>query len=181
MQLMTAKQTIKADTHWFTFIDSPEGVLKLIATESGLRAVLWPGEINSLKLPRDMTENPRHPILQKAGKQITEYFMGERINFNLPLDLRGTPFQIAVWRSLSSIAYGSTLSYGQQATLIGHTKAGRAVGRANGCNPVPIVLPCHRVVGADNSLVGFSGGLDLKLSLLCREGVSIKTSFKSRT
>ena len=110
------------------------------------------------------------PLLRRAARQLTEYFAGKRISFDLPLDLRGTPFQLAAWRSLAEIPYGSTLSYGQQAALIGRPKAVRAVGRANGRNPVPIVLPCHRIVGADGSLTGFGGGLDLKLDLLRREG-----------
>ena len=159
-----------ADTHWHTTIDSPIGPLGLVATEEGLRAVSWRGEETSVKLPDDMVEDPAHPILHQAAQQLDEYFDGKRTSFDLPLDLRGTPFQVAAWRALGDIPYGSTRSYGEQASLIGRPKAVRAVGQANGRNPVPIVLPCHRVIGANGSLVGFGGGLDLKSQLLEHEG-----------
>ena len=167
---MTYKDLGNADAYWHTAIDSPVGVLGLVATRRGLRAVSWRDAVSSAKLPDNMAEDADHPILRRAARQLAEYFAGKRISFDLPLDLRGTPFQLAVWRSLAEIPYGSTLSYGQQAALIGRPKAVRAVGRANGRNPIPIVLPCHRVVGADGSLTGFGGGLDLKLDLLRREG-----------
>lgn len=154
------------DTHWRTVVGSPVGVLGLVATKCGLRAVLWHGEATSVKLPEDMVEDASHPVLRRAVRQIEEYFAGKRTAFDLPLDLRGSQFQIAVWRSLGDIPYGGTISYGRQAALIGRPKAARAAGGANGRNPVPIVLPCHRVLGADGSLAGFGGGLDLKLKLL---------------
>ena len=167
---MTYKDLGNADAYWHTAIDSPVGVLGLVASRRGLRAVSWRDEVSFVKLPDNIAENADHPILRCAARQLAEYFAGKRISFDLPLDLRGTPFQLAAWRSLAEIPYGSTLSYGQQAALIGRPKAVRAVGRANGRNPVPIVLPCHRIVGADGSLTGFAGGLDLKLDLLRREG-----------
>ena len=159
-----------ADAHWHTTIDSPIGPLGLVATDEGLRAVSWRGDETSVKLPEDMTEDPGHPILRQAARQLAEYFNGDRTSFDVPLDLRGTPFQVAAWRALGDIPYGSTRSYGEQAALIGRPKAVRAVGQANGRNPVPVVLPCHRVIGADGSLTGFGGGLDLKTQLLEHEG-----------
>ena len=159
-----------ADTHWHTTIDSPIGPLGLVATDEGLRAVSWRGEETSVKLPEEMTEDSGHPILRQAATQLAEYFDGDRTSFDVPLDLRGTPFQVAAWRALGDIPYGSTRSYGEQAALIGRPKAVRAVGQANGRNPVPVVLPCHRVIGADGSLTGFGGGLDLKSQLLEHEG-----------
>ena len=159
-----------ADRHWHTTIDSPIGPLGLVATDEGLRAVSWRGDETSVKLPEDMTEDPGHPILRQAARQLVEYFDGDRTSFDVPLDLRGTPFQVAAWRALGDIPYGSTRSYGEQAALIGRPKAVRAVGQANGRNPVPVVLPCHRVIGADGSLTGFGGGLDLKTQLLEHEG-----------
>ncbi|WP_419837262.1 methylated-DNA--[protein]-cysteine S-methyltransferase [Candidatus Poriferisodalis sp.] len=159
-----------ADAHWHTAIDSPIGPLGLVATDEGLRAVSWRGEETSVKLPEEMTEDPGHPILRQAARQLAEYFDGDRTSFDLPLDLRGTPFQVTAWRALGDIPYGSTRSYGEQAALIGRPKAVRAVGQANGRNPVPVVLPCHRVIGADGSLTGFGGGLDLKTQLLEHEG-----------
>ncbi|MXV87354.1 MAG: methylated-DNA--[protein]-cysteine S-methyltransferase [Acidimicrobiales bacterium] len=161
---------MSTDTHWHTTVDSPIGPLGLVATDAGLRAVSWRGDETSVKLPDDMVEDPDHPILRLAAHQLGEYFDGDRTSFDLPLDLRGTPFQEAAWRALGDIPYGSTRSYGEQAALIGRPKAVRAVGQANGRNPVPIVLPCHRVIGANGSLTGFGGGLDLKTQLLTHEG-----------
>ncbi|MXZ14432.1 MAG: methylated-DNA--[protein]-cysteine S-methyltransferase [Acidimicrobiales bacterium] len=161
---------MSTDTHWHTTVDSPIGPLGLVATDAGLRAVSWRGDETSVKLPDDMVEDPDRPILRLAAHQLGEYFDGDRTSFDLPLDLRGTPFQEAAWRALGDIPYGSTRSYGEQAALIGRPKAVRAVGQANGRNPVPIVLPCHRVIGANGSLTGFGGGLDLKTQLLTHEG-----------
>ena len=158
------------DTHWHTTIDSPIGPLGLVATDRGLRAVSWRGEETSVELPPDMLDGSDHPVLARAAAQLDEYFRGDRTSFDLPLDLRGTEFQLAAWRALGDIPYGSTRSYGEQASLIGRPKAVRAVGQANGRNPVPIVLPCHRVIGANGSLVGFGGGLDTKTVLLQHEG-----------
>ncbi len=158
------------DTHWHATIDSPIGPLGLVATTEGLRAVAWRGGQTTVKLPDDMVEDPDHPTLRQAAQQLNEYFAGTRTSFDLPLDLRGTSFQEAAWRALGDIPHGSTRSYGEQAALIGRPKAVRAVGQANGRNPVPIVLPCHRVIGANGSLGGFGGGLDLKTWLLNHEG-----------
>ena len=158
------------DTHWHTTIDSPIGPLGLVATDRGLRAVRWRGDETSVELPADMLDGSDHPVLARAAAQLTEYFRRERTSFDLPLDLRGTEFQVAAWRALGDIPYGSTRSYGEQAASIGRPKAVRAVGQANGRNPVPIVLPCHRVIGAKGSLVGFGGGLDTKTLLLQHEG-----------
>lgn len=158
------------DTHWHTTIDSPIGPLGLVATDRGLRAVSWRDEETSVELPPDMLDGSDHPVLARAAAQLAEYFRGERTRFDLPLDLRGTEFQVAAWRALDDIPYGSTRSYGEQAALIGRPRAVRAIGQANGRNPVPIVLPCHRVIGANGSLVGFGGGLDTKTLLLQHEG-----------
>jgi methylated-DNA-[protein]-cysteine S-methyltransferase len=108
-------------------------------------------------------------VLAAAARQLEEYFAGERTAFELPLDLEGTRFQRAAWLALAEIPYGETVSYGEQARRLGRPHAVRAVGAANGRNPVPIVLPCHRVVGSDGSLTGFGGGLDVKRALLDHE------------
>jgi methylated-DNA-[protein]-cysteine S-methyltransferase len=110
-----------------------------------------------------------HPILAAASKQLQEYFAGDRRDFTIPLDLEGTDFQRAAWLALADVPYGETASYGEQAERIGRPRASRAVGAANGKNPVPIVLPCHRIVGADGSLTGFAGGLEMKERLLAHE------------
>ena len=140
------------------------------AAARGLLAVSWPSEAASRRPPAGAVSGGGHPVLRLAARQFAEYFAGERTGFDLPLDLRGTPFQTAVWRSLAAIPYGCTVSYGTQAALVGRPRAARAVGSAIGLNPAPVVLPCHRVVGADGWLTGFGGGLDLKSELLRREG-----------
>ena len=156
-----------ATEHFKTTLDSPVGELTLVATDIGLRAVLWPNdEPKRVRLPFRIIEASGNAILRRTADQLREYFAGERTAFDLPLDLHGTEFQKLAWRSLASIPYGQTATYGEQAKRIGRPKAVRAIGAANGRNPVSIVLPCHRVVGADGSLTGFAGGLDAKRRLL---------------
>jgi methylated-DNA-[protein]-cysteine S-methyltransferase len=111
-------------------------------------------------------DDSEHPVVASALKQLREYFAGDRTSFDLPLDLQGTEFQVDAWNALARIPFGSTVSYAQQAASIGRPKATRAIGSANGRNPIVIVLPCHRVVGADGSLTGFGGGLHVKSWLL---------------
>ena len=136
----------------------------MVAGERGLRALLFAGD----PAPVDAVEG-RHPVLGDTVRQLQEYFAGGRRDFDLPLDLAGTPFQRRAWLALASIPYGTTLSYGEQARRLGVPGAARAVGSANAANPIPIVLPCHRLVGADGSLTGYGGGLDAKRALLAHE------------
>jgi len=138
-------------------VDTPIGTLGLAASERGLTRVLWPGEPGA---------GGDDAVLAAAAAQLDEYFAGTRRAFDLPLDLRGTAFQRRAWNGLAAIPYGETRSYGEQARRLGVPRAARAVGAANGANPLPIVLPCHRLVGADGSLVAFGGGLDVKRWLL---------------
>jgi methylated-DNA-[protein]-cysteine S-methyltransferase len=145
-------------------LETPVGTLTLVVGEVGLRAVLFPGEAS----PEGAVEGT-HPLLASAQQQLREYFTGERRTFELPLDPVGTPFQRRCWLALSSIPYGRTLSYGEQARRLGHPRAARAVGAANARNPISIVLPCHRVVGANGALTGYGGGLDAKRLLLEHE------------
>ncbi|HLJ66075.1 MAG TPA: methylated-DNA--[protein]-cysteine S-methyltransferase [Chloroflexota bacterium] len=112
-----------------------------------------------------------HPVLSALSAQLTAYFEGKLRDFDVPLDLRGTPFQHEVWNALLAIPYGEVRSYGEIAAAIGRPRAVRAVGMANHANPVPIIVPCHRVIGSDHSLTGYGGGLDLKARLLQQEGV----------
>lgn len=152
-------------------IDSPVGPLTLVASADGLVAVLWPDDSPArVKLDEAVQTDAADPVLDAAERQLDEYFGGTRRSFDLPLDLRGTEFQMEVWRSLATIPYGSTASYGEQAQRIGRPTAVRAVGAANGRNPVSIVLPCHRVVGSNGALTGFAGGVDTKRFLLVHEG-----------
>jgi methylated-DNA-[protein]-cysteine S-methyltransferase len=145
-------------------VETPIGRLTVVATEAGIRRILWDGELP----PGDVVEGSS-AVLDAGVRQIREYFAGARTAFDLPLDLVGTPFQQKVWLELGSIPFGTTISYGEQARRVGRPRATRAVGAANGRNPVPIVLPCHRVIGAGGALTGFGGGLGTKRSLLDHE------------
>jgi epoxyqueuosine reductase len=155
-----------------TEIDSPIGRLALYGTPAGLMAVVFP------RHSRFAVENWLHrvigraemvdggEILEDSVRQLQEYFAGERTSFDLDLDLRGTPFQRRVWAAVAAVPYGQTRSYGDVAAAIGQPKAVRAVGAANGANPLPVVIPCHRVIGSDGGLHGYGGGLDVKAKLL---------------
>ena len=150
---------------------SPVGELRLIAGERGLRAILWGAEdvtrIASID-EADLVEGTT-PMLDRTVTQLEEYFAGTRREFDLPLDPPGTPFQQSAWMVLRSIPYGKTISYGQQARQLGDPNKARAVGAANGKNPLSIVVPCHRVIGSGGQLTGFAAGLDVKSWLLDHE------------
>lgn len=150
----------------FMEMASPVGQLKLVAAETALVAVLWENENPNRVRLAELIENTQHTILLETQKQLNEYFAGQRQVFNLPLDFEGTEFQQKVWQALLTIPFGETRSYKQIAEQIGNVKAVRAVGAANGKNPISIIAPCHRVVGANGKLVGFAGGLDNKDILL---------------
>ncbi len=154
-----------------SLMTSPVGTLTLVATDRGLAAILWEHDRPHRVRVTVGREEPGHPVLTEVRRQLTEYFAGERKTFTLPLDPSGTAFQRQVWNALLTIPFGETRSYGQIAAQIGHPAAVRAVGAANGRNPLSIVAPCHRVVGASGALTGFAGGLDVKARLLALEGV----------
>jgi len=154
-----------------TSMSSPVGELKLVASDAGLVAVLWPEDDPKRVRLGDAREDAAHPVLRKAVAQLEEYFAGKRSEFDLPLDARGTEFQKLVWEQLLAIPYGETRSYGQLAARLGKPTASRAVGAANGRNPLSIVVPCHRVIGTSGALTGFAGGLETKRVLLELEGV----------
>ena len=147
-------------------IESPVGKLKLVASNEGLVAVLWQNDRPSRVRIGELVADDRHPILLKAERQLGEYFAGKRKEFSVPLDMRGTPFQKNVWEALLAIPFGETRSYGQLARQLGNPNATRAVGAANGRNPLSIVVPCHRVIGSTGKLTGFGGGLETKAQLL---------------
>jgi methylated-DNA-[protein]-cysteine S-methyltransferase len=150
----------------FARVATPIGELTLVATDAGLREVLFAGE----EPPVQAAEAPADPVLAAAADQLRAWFAGERTAFDLPLDLAAaTAFQRRAWLALAEIPYATTRSYGEQARVLGAPRAARAVGAANGRNPLPIVLPCHRLVGADGSLTGFGGGLEVKRALLDHE------------
>lgn len=145
---------------------SPVGRLTLVAREAALVAVLWENDRPDRVRLGDLAEAPDHPVLREAERQIGAYFAGELRVFNLPLAFAGTEFQESVWRALLTIPFGETRSYAALARQIGRPTAFRAVGAANGRNPISIIVPCHRVVGTDGGLTGFAGGLDAKERLL---------------
>lgn len=150
-------------------IDSPVGLLKLVATERGLAAILWEND-HPRRVPLgEVVGCEDHPVLIETERQLREYFSGERQAFELPLDFRGTEFQRRVWSALLTIPYGETRSYSQIAQQIGYPAAVRAVGAANGRNPLSIIAPCHRVLGSNGKLTGFAGGLETKARLLSHE------------
>jgi len=160
-----------------TIIDSPVGALTLTATDEGLTGVYFdqgshppPEREVSAWVKDDGSHGRASAVLESAKEQLSSYFSGKRTSFDLPLAPRGTNFQRRVWTELRAIAFGETTSYGDIARKIGAPKAVRAVGAANGRNPIPIIVPCHRVVGSDGSLTGFGGGIERKRWLLDHEG-----------
>jgi methylated-DNA-[protein]-cysteine S-methyltransferase len=144
--------------------------VRLVASENGIREILlhW-----SEPAPKDARRNPSNPLLRESKRQLQSYFAGELRQFNLPLDLCGTDFQLRVWRQLLKIPYGETRSYSEIAQAIQSPAAVRAVGAANGANPISIVVPCHRVIGSSGKLVGYGGGLPMKKRLLALERGSL--------
>ena len=163
------EQGVKPVTVYYKHIESPIGSLFIAADDTGLRAIEFPENRHPVKRHGEWREGD-HPLLEKTARQLGEYFAGTRQSFDLPLAPYGTDFQLGVWQALRLIPFGETWSYAQLAAKIGKTSAMRAVGAANGRNPLPIIVPCHRVIGADGSLTGFGGGLPTKEFLLRLEG-----------
>jgi len=159
----------KAMSHVFKTMKSPVGVLTLVASDKGLAAILWPkDDPKRVRLPA-LARDDDHPVLRKAEKELAEYFAGKRKRFTVTLDFAGTDFQKQVWQALLAIPFGQTRSYGDIARDVGRPSAMRAVGAANGRNPISIIAPCHRVIGANGALTGFAGGLKAKQTLLALE------------
>lgn len=159
-----------ASTLLSTTLDSPVGTLTVVASETALRAVLWPIEKPGRVRFRENVAVGTNKILDDTVVQLDEYFAGERTTFDLSLDAVGTDFQQSVWAGLSAIPWGATQSYGELATALGKPSASRAVGSATGRNPISIVVPCHRLVASSGKLTGFAGGIDAKRWLLNHEG-----------
>ena len=143
-------------------LDCPLGTLRLTATDRGLRSVGF--------VENGISEADDHPVLHQAADELREYFAGKRTRFTVPLDAAGTEFQRAVWRQLVTIPWGQTVSYAEIARAVGKPRGSQAVGKANGSNPLAIVVPCHRVVGTSGKLTGYAGGIDRKSWLLRHEG-----------
>ena len=167
-----------------TSVATPVGELSVVASRHGVRRVVWPGESCSGSLLAGPSLSPTDPavplaecapaeILRAAAAQLREYFAGVRTVFDLPLDPPGTPFQKSAWEILRTIPFGQTMTYGEQARRLGGANKARAVGAANGRNPLPIIVPCHRVIGADGSLTGFAAGVERKAWLLRHEAAIV--------
>jgi methylated-DNA-[protein]-cysteine S-methyltransferase len=156
-------------TLFFDTLPTPVGVLSLEADETGLTAIHFPG-----RSPDEPKSSNTSDLLAEAARELQAYFEGRLTAFSVPLNWRGTPFQKTVWRALMDIPYGETVSYGEIAKAIGRPKSARPVGGAVGRNPLPIIVPCHRVIGSDQSLTGFTGGIDIKVALLKQEGLHLQ-------
>lgn len=156
-------------------IPSPVGELTLVARGAGLAAILWENDKPNRVRLGEMRVDDSCAVLQETARQLGEYFAGTRQQFDVPLDFAGTAFQQEVWQALLTIPYGQTRSYGEIARQIGRPAAVRAVGAANGKNPISIIAPCHRVIGATGELTGFAGGLHAKETLLALEGISLSS------
>ena len=156
-------------TYSYKTMKSPVGVLKLVASDRGLAAILWENDDPKRVRLSPLQEDRSHSVLLEAERQLNDYFAGKLQRFSVKLDFAGTEFQKKVWRALLTIPFGETRSYAQIARQIGNPKAVRAVGAANGKNPLSIIAPCHRVLGSDGTLTGFAGGLEVKASLLSME------------
>lgn len=157
-------------THSYKKIDSPVGTLTLVASDEGLTAILWENDDPDRVRLGPLAEDPDNRFLVEAERQLGDYFSGRREAFTVPLDFKGTAFQKSVWQALLTIPFGETRSYGEIARQIGKPTAFRAVGAANGRNPISIIAPCHRVIGSNGALTGFAGGLAAKELLLGIEG-----------
>lgn len=153
-------------THASKIVPSPVGALTLVASDKGVAAILWENDAPDRVRLGPLTEDEDHPVLVEAARQLDDYFAGTRRAFDLPLDFSGTDFQKQVWAALLAIPFGETRSYADIARAIGRPAACRAVGAANGRNPISIVAPCHRVIGTNGALTGFAGGLEAKQHLL---------------
>jgi methylated-DNA-[protein]-cysteine S-methyltransferase len=154
-------------------VPSPIGALTLVASDKGLAAILWENDDPDRVRLDDLAEDGAHPVLVETERQLAEYFGGKRQDFDLPLDFHGTDFQKRVWDQLLTIPFGETRSYAEIARALGQPTASRAVGAANGKNPISIVAPCHRVIGTNGTLRGFAGGLEAKQRLLALEGLEL--------
>ena len=168
-----AKHSLRKD-HVYKIVPSPVAALKLVASDDGLAAILWENDRPGRVRLNIVGEDRNHPVLLETERQLKDYFSGRRKAFDLKLDFAGTEFQKKVWQALLTIPFGETRSYAQIAEQIGAPKAVRAVGAANGRNPISIVAPCHRVIGSGGELTGFAGGLKTKAHLLGLEGAGAR-------
>jgi methylated-DNA-[protein]-cysteine S-methyltransferase len=176
---MTGSKHSAQKDYVYKIAPSPVGALKLVASNDELAAILWENDRPGRVRLNIVGEDASHPVLLETERQLTDYFAGRRKAFELKLDFAGTEFQKKVWQALLTIPFGETRSYAQIAGQIGAPKAVRAVGAANGRNPISIIAPCHRVIGSGGELTGFAGGLEAKAHLLGLEGARAKPPRKA--
>jgi methylated-DNA-[protein]-cysteine S-methyltransferase len=158
---------------FFTHFDTPMGTMLAIATDDAITDLHIVSGKYVPKIDEQWIDSPKLPVFLQLRQELGEYFAGKRKSFNVKLAPEGTEFQRAAWKALTKIPFGQTRSYGEQAAAIGNPKAVRAIGAANGRNPITIVVPCHRVIGANGTLTGYAGGLDKKEFLLKLEGIHL--------
>lgn len=170
--LLNNNKTKSDEIYWHKKIKTPIGAVDLVAHDQALLVVQTPNDPHDQLRFFKLKKGADHPLLKRAEQQLNEYFQGTRQVFDLPLEFRGTEFQKKVWGALLKIPYGQCITYGAQAAQIGRPQAARAVGASNSRNPLAIIVPCHRVIGASGALVGYAGGLSMKQKLLQIEGVT---------
>jgi methylated-DNA-[protein]-cysteine S-methyltransferase len=156
----------------YDFYESPHGRILLVASEEGLSGVYFDGQKYHPRLDAAWRHDARHALLRQAKRELAEYFGGERRRFEIALAPDGTPFQRRVWKAISTVGFGKTITYGELARRAGSPGSARAAGAATGRNPIGIIVPCHRIVGANGSLTGYAGGLEKKRALLALEGAT---------
>jgi methylated-DNA-[protein]-cysteine S-methyltransferase len=151
--------------HYFNFYESPMGRMLIVATDQGLSGLYFVDQKYYRDVEREWVRGGNHKTIGETARQLTEYFAGTRKEFDITLAAEGTPFQDAVWKAISSVKYGESITYSELARRAGHPGAVRAAGTATGRNPITIMVPCHRIIGSDGSLTGYAGGLDRKRAL----------------
>lgn len=156
---------------YYDFYDSPHGQMLLVASDAGLSGVYFDGQKHFPGTAKEWKRDARHARLKQAKRELVEYFAGRRQRFEAALSPEGTPFQRAVWKAISTVRFGETITYGELARRAGHPGSARAAGAATGRNPIGIIVPCHRIMGANGALTGYAGGLERKRALLALEGV----------
>ena len=160
---------------YYDFYESPHGRMLLVASEDGLTGVYFEGQKYHPQLEAGWRHDAHHAPLRQVTRELGEYFGGERKRFETALAPEGTPFQRTVWKAISTVGFGKTITYGELAQRAGYPGAARAVGAATGRNPIGIIVPCHRIVGSDGSLTGYAGGLERKRALLTLEGATAES------
>jgi len=156
---------------YYDIFESPQGAMLIVASDKGLAGVHFERQKHHPGLRKDWKRDPQHKLLKQGKRELLEYFAGRRKRFDVALAPEGTTFQRAVWKAISTVGFGETISYGELARRAGHEGSARAAGAATGRNPVGIIVPCHRIMGADGSLTGYAGGLERKRALLALEGI----------